>query len=156
MVQTIRNILYRQHGSANSDPTISFGVISVDFNVVYHFWSVWENNSTGTWKLYGSKMDYVLGVYDAPSIERSFILRQNYPNPFNPTTQISYTLAKASNVTLTVYNILGQQIATLVNGKNEPGEHSVSWNALNVPSGVYFYRIVAGDFVQTKKMVLMK
>ena len=51
---------------------------------------------------------------------------------------------------------LVREIATLVNGKNEPGEHTVSWNALNVPSGVYFYRIIAGDFVQTKKMVLLK
>jgi|GEM_PF-4591319 len=146
-------------GSANRNPTISFGVISRNFyegDDAYHFWSVWENNSTGTWKLYGSKMDYVLGVNDAPSIERSFILRQNYPNPFNPATQISYTLSKASNVTLTIYDILGQRVVTLVNEKNEPGEHSVNWNAQDIPSGVYFYRIVAGNFVQTKKMVLMK
>ena len=87
---------------------------------------------------------------------KTFSLLQNFPNPFNPATKISYTLAKASNVTLKVFDILGRQIATLVNGKNEPGEHSISWNALNVPSGVYFYRIVAGDFVQTQKMILMK
>ncbi len=95
-------------------------------------------------------------VNNNSEIPDKYVLNNNYPNPFNPTTQISYTLAKASNVTLKIYNVLGQQIATLVNGKNEPGEHSVSWNALNVPSGVYFYRIVAGDFMQTKKMVLMK
>lgn len=83
-------------------------------------------------------------------------LSQNYPNPFNPSTQINYTIPKASNVTLKIYDILGREIATLVSGKNQPGEHSVSWNALNVPSGVYFYRIIAGDFVQTKKMLLMK
>jgi len=83
-------------------------------------------------------------------------LSQNYPNPFNPSTQISYTIPKASAVTLTIYDILGRQVATLVNAKNEPGEHSISWNALSVPSGVYFYRIVAGSFVQTKKMMLMK
>ena len=83
-------------------------------------------------------------------------LLQNYPNPFNPTTQISYTLPKESDVTLKVFDVLGREVTTLVNGKNQPGEHFVSWNALNVPSGVYFYRIVAGDFVQTKKMVLVK
>ena len=98
----------------------------------------------------------VQGVHDLTNAPFSYHLSENYPNPFNPTTQISYTLAKASNVTLNVYNVLGLQIATLVNGKNEPGEHSVRWNAANIPSGVYFFRIVAGEFVQTKKMVLMK
>jgi len=98
----------------------------------------------------------VTAVKDAVPIARVFRLEQNYPNPFNPTTQISYTLAKASNVSLKIYDILGREVATLVNGKNQPGQHSVSWNALTVPSGVYFYRIVAGDFVQTKKMVLVK
>ena len=98
----------------------------------------------------------VTGVKETPKLPNQFALSQNYPNPFNPSTQISYTLAKPSIVTLNIYNLLGQQIATLVNDKNEPGEHSISWNALNIPSGVYFYRIVAGDFVQTKKMVLIK
>jgi len=84
------------------------------------------------------------------------LLHQNYPNPFNPSTQITYTLEKASNVSLTVYDILGREIATLVNGKNEPGEHTVTWNAEKVPSGVYFCRLNAGSFVQTKKMILMK
>jgi len=90
---------------------------------------------------------------DYPTV---FSISQNYPNPFNPTTQIRYTLSKESNITLTVYDILGMKIATLVNGKQEPGDHTVNWNALNVPSGVYFYKIVTGDFVQTKKMVLLK
>jgi len=87
---------------------------------------------------------------------KAFQLLQNYPNPFNPSTQITYTLAKSTNVSLRIYDILGREIATLVNGKNQPGEHTITWNASNVPSGVYFYRIVAGDFVQTKKMVLTK
>src|SRR5208283_873651 len=85
-------------------------------------------------------------VKDTRQLPNQYFLSQNFPNPFNPTTQISYTIAKASNVTLTIYDVLGREIATLVNGKNEPGNHSVGWNALNVPSGVYFYRIVAGDF----------
>ena len=113
--------------------------------------SVWVNNYRDTYT-YQS----ITSVKETPKLPNQFSLSQNYPNPFNPTTQITFTLPKASNVTLTIYNVLGQQIATLVNGKNEPGAHSVSWNALNVPSGVYFYRIVAGDFVQTKKMVVMK
>ena len=83
-------------------------------------------------------------------------LDQNFPNPFNPSTQINFNLAKEEYVALKVYDMLGREIATLVNGKNEPGQHSVTWNATNVPSGVYYYRLVAGTFVQTKKMVVMK
>src|SRR5208283_280591 len=98
----------------------------------------------------------VNSVKNQKSIPHVFSLAQNYPNPFNPSTQISYTIPKASNVTLKVFDILGQQMVTLVNGKQEPWDHSVIWNALDMPSGVYFYRIVAGDFVQTKKMILMK
>ena len=115
----------------------------------------WQDDSTkgAAWIFTNSN---VQGVRELADAQFSYHLLENYPNPFNPTTQISYTLARASNVTLTVYNVLGQQIVTLVNAKNEPGEHSVNWNALNVPSGVYFYRIVAGDFVQVKKMMLMK
>ena len=125
-----------------------------------YFWRVrayYPDRYQGTPSYWLSFQTVVLGIKENGSgVPRRYTLNQNYPNPFNPTTQIGYTLAKASNVTVTVYDILGQQIATLVNGKNEPGEHSISWNALNSPSGVYFYRIIAGDFVQTKKMILMK
>ena len=109
-------------------------------------------------RAYQRPLSEMITSVEMPSakLPTNFSIAQNYPNPFNPSTQINYTLVRASNVTLTVYDILGQQIATLLDRKQEPGEHSISWNALNVPSGVYFYRIVAGDYVQTKKMVLMK
>ncbi len=93
-----------------------------------------------------SRNDYLPGTFG---------LSQNYPNPFNPSTEIMYSLKKASNVKLKVYDILGREHATLVQGRQAPGEHSVTWNA-DVSSGVYFYRLVAGEFVQTKKMVLMR
>lgn len=83
-------------------------------------------------------------------------LWENYPNPFNPSTQIRYTLGMESTVTLKIYDILGNEIATLVNGRKQAGEHTVTWNARNVPSGVYFYTIMAGEFIQTKKMVVTK
>ena len=83
----------------------------------------------------------MLTLNDGANIPKAFALRQNYPNPFNPTTQISYALPKPSNVRLTIYDILGREIAILINGKNEPGEHSITWNALNVPSGVYLYKL---------------
>jgi len=89
-------------------------------------------------------------------IPSNFILEQNYPNPFNPSTQINFSIPKATNVTLKVYDVLGQEVAVLVNERKQAGEYNVTWNAADVPSGVYFYRIVAGEFVETKKMVLIR
>jgi hypothetical protein len=96
------------------------------------------------------------GVAGGPNMPTSFALNQNYPNPFNPTTQIAFDLANATHVELTIYNVLGQEVKTLVNRDMEAGSHSVEWDASNVSSGVYFYRIQAGDFNQTKKMMLLK
>ncbi len=100
----------------------------------------------------------VTGINDKPAYEvvNTFALNQNYPNPFNPTTMIQYSLATNSRVTLTVYNILGQEIKTLVNAKQTAGVHQVAFDAHNFTSGVYFYQIKAGNFVQTKKMLLVK
>ena len=83
-------------------------------------------------------------------------LIQNYPNPFNPTTKISYEVPKRTFVRLQIFNILGQLIQTLVDEEKQPGTFNVSWNAGNVPNGVYFYRINAGNFVDTKKMVVIR
>jgi hypothetical protein len=83
-------------------------------------------------------------------------LEQNYPNPFNPSTSVAFSLAKAGDVKLRVYNAIGQEVATLVNGKMPAGQHSVTWDARNVPSGLYFYKLEAGTFSQTRKMVVMK
>jgi hypothetical protein len=90
-----------------------------------------------------------------------FALAQNYPNPFNPETVISYQLPVVSEVRLTIFNSLGQEIRTLVNGHQSPGFKSVVWDGKNalgqaVSSGVFFYTLKAGDRVQTKKMVLMR
>jgi hypothetical protein len=83
-------------------------------------------------------------------------LYNNYPNPFNPSTTIKYALPKAGNVELIVYDVLGNEVSTLVNEEKTAGFNEVEWNASNVPSGMYFYRIQAGDFVETKKMMLLK
>ena len=86
----------------------------------------------------------------------TFELSQNYPNPFNPTTSIKYDIANAQQVTLKVYNILGTEVAVLVNEKKDPGSYSVNFSSINLASGTYIYRLQAGSFVQTKKMVILK
>lgn len=86
----------------------------------------------------------------------SYSLIQNFPNPFNPSTLIEYTLPNASNVMLKVYNALGQEIQTLVNEYKQAGKHRVEFNAANLPSGVYIYRITTGNFTELKKMILQK
>ena len=83
-------------------------------------------------------------------------LYQNYPNPFNPSTTIEFDLPKTSQVTLKIFNILGEEAATLVSDRLPAGSYSYEWNASNLASGVYLYRLQAGDYVQTRKMVLMR
>jgi len=85
-----------------------------------------------------------------------FELFQNYPNPFNPTTSIKYQVKSSKQLKLVVYDILGKEIATLVNEKQQPGTYEVNWNALLYPSGVYFYKLTSGDFSETKKALLIK
>jgi len=94
-------------------------------------------------------------------VPRTFALHQNYPNPFNAATVIKYDLPRASDVRIDVYNVLGQRVVTLVDGQQNAGFHEIVWNSTNedggtVASGVYFYRIQAEDFTQSKKMVLLK
>jgi hypothetical protein len=90
------------------------------------------------------------------NIPTEFALRQNYPNPFNPATYINYDIPKASNVTLTVFDMSGKEVTTLVNEFKQAGTYSISYNASSLASGVYFYKISAGDFTSTKKMILIK
>ena len=91
----------------------------------------------------------------------AFALLQNYPNPFNPTTTLRYDIPENSHVTITIYDMLGRQVKTLINQTQDAGFISVIWDATNdfgkpVSAGVYLYQIQAGEFVQTRKMVLLK
>jgi len=85
-----------------------------------------------------------------------FALLQNYPNPFNPSTSIQYAISSRQFVTLKVFDVLGKEVATLVNEEKSAGSYDIEFNASQLASGVYIYKIQAGDFVQTKKMILMK
>ena len=116
--------------------------------------------SFGNFKLYPASFEDIGGVINTSTEENgvpsAFSLHQNYPNPFNPTTSIQYDLAATSNVTLTVYDVLGRSVATLVNGQIAAGTHTVTFDASDLTSGVYVYRIANGSAVQTRTMLLMK
>ncbi len=103
--------------------------------------------------------NYCLGLVGVPgntNIPKTFALEQNYPNPFNPVTSIKYQLPSPENVSIKIFDILGKEVATLVNETKEPGYYEVNYDASNLASGLYFYRIEAGSFTQTKKMMLIK
>jgi len=89
-------------------------------------------------------------------IPTSYSLTNNYPNPFNPNTKIKYSVPQTSNVVIKVFDILGNEIETLVNEQKPIGNYEINFNATNLPSGIYFYQLQAGSFIETKKMVLMK
>jgi hypothetical protein len=115
----------------------------------------------------GNNFDIYMNGFDTTGIITSignngkvnptdYALLQNYPNPFNPVTVINYQLPKTSNVKLSIYNALGQEVSTLVNELQNAGDYKVEWNASAYPSGVYFYHLEAGSFVSNKKMMLIK
>jgi hypothetical protein len=95
-------------------------------------------------------------VKTSPSVVSSYKLEQNYPNPFNPSTKITFELAKSEKVKLAVYNLLGEQVAELVNGMMSASSHTITFNAQNLASGIYFYKLEAGSTTFAKKMVLLK
>ncbi|MBU1936496.1 T9SS type A sorting domain-containing protein [bacterium] len=93
---------------------------------------------------------------EKPEMASDFELQQNYPNPFNPTTQISFEMKQSGPAKLTVYNMMGQEVATLLDGFTDAGHHTVSFNGANLPSGTYLYTLKAGGYQVSKKMTLMK
>ena len=90
------------------------------------------------------------------AIPATFELSQNYPNPFNPSTTISYSLPQNNDVVLEIYNTLGQKVATLINQKQTAGTYNVTFDASNLATGVYFYRLQSGNFMEVRKMMLLK
>jgi len=112
---------------------------------------------SGGWTYWKDSKQVVVGVEEENNeIPTEFSLKQNYPNPFNPITKIKYSIPKSSQVSLKIFNTLGEELKTLVNEEKPVGTYEVNWNASNLPSGVYFCRLQAGSFVQTRKMILLK
>ncbi len=134
--------------SANSGLTDS-SIISLNVDQQGHLYA---GTSQGLYKSTG----ILTGVGKKTEVPSSFSLFQNYPNPFNPSTVISYQLSVNSPITLKVYDVLGRLVKTLIDERQTAGLHSVTFNASGWSSGVYFYRLTAGNFVNTKKLMLVK
>ena len=126
-------------------PTFIIVGVTDDDSSAVHVDEVWYNETpTG------------MSISDDAPIASSYELGQNYPNPFNPTTHIRFNIPETAGAKLTVFNIMGEAVANLVDGVVSAGGHTVSWNAANMPTGVYFYRLESGNFSQTRKLLLVK
>lgn len=129
--------------------------------------SIWEmraaddeivvaTHGRGIWSVTAPELTIVSNEPEEATLPETFALSQNYPNPFNPTTTINFTVPEATNVRLTVYDVTGREVAVLADGPFIPGSHQVTWDAQNVASGTYLYRMEAGDFITSKRMTLVK
>jgi hypothetical protein len=144
--------------SVYQHPAVSAGTWATPY---VWFWIVWEKFDGTRWSLYGSNFAYnFTDVAEKPRTPPQFTLDQNYPNPFNPMTNIKFQIpssnAQLEFVSLKVFDVLGREVATLVNEAKPPGEYSVTFDASNLPSGMYYYRFSSGNFTQTRKMILMR
>lgn len=120
---------------------------------------VWTDERAGGFnqEIFTSEIDELLPANEITgNLPKDFSLKQNYPNPFNPNTKISFSLPKAGEIKLEIYSALGSFIKTIASGNFPAGDHSINFNAGNLASGVYFYRLTAGDFTQTRSMILIK
>ncbi len=122
------------------------GVFNLNFEIMSDGWTYWTDKISQA----------ITGIDEVMHTPINYNLFQNYPNPFNPVTTIKYSIPQAAFVSLKVYDVLGREVASLVNDKKSAGNYKVKWNAKNFTSGIYFYRIEAGSFVQTNKMILLK
>ncbi|MBP9084178.1 MAG: T9SS type A sorting domain-containing protein [Bacteroidia bacterium] len=134
---------------------ISGGLLNTDIN---YYWKVRTINDggIGPWSDVFKFKIVITDVENEQQLPTEFILNQNYPNPFNPSTIISYELPNASKVIIKVYDIIGNEVATLVNEEKPAGRYNIEFSGSNLSSGIYLYKIIAGDFIQTQKMILVK
>jgi len=135
------------HGNSNSSKSYKF-TDNKPFGSSKFIYRLKQVDNDGTYE-YSDEIEVEI-------VPAEFAIYQNYPNPFNPTTKIRYQLPKESKVIIKIYDILGSEVVTLLNEKKEPGVYEVDFMASHLPSGTYIYRIIAGKFVETKKMILLK
>ena len=149
-----RDTVWTKFTRLNTPLLPSDTITALTFDRNHNLW-IGTPNGVAVYNETGTILDAVhsLRPYSPPM---RYALLQNYPNPFNPSTRISYQLPKQSFATLKVFDVLGREIATLVNGEQTAGYKSVSWDAANVPSGMYFYRLQTKEFMQTRKLLLLK
>jgi hypothetical protein len=141
---------------SNSPARSEYPSISVSGQVVH---VVWRDERDGNWEVYYKRnpTGNFVGITNINSeLPMDFSLSQNYPNPFNPITKIKFALPKSSFAKLVVYDIIGSEVATLVNESLKPGNYEVSFDGSNVVSGIYLYKLQMGEFIETKKMILLK
>jgi hypothetical protein len=131
-----------------------FGLVHHDANGIDLWFKIWLMGALIDGVLYGDTT--VVGINSINSVPMHFALMQNYPNPFNPSTNITYSITELSFVTLIVFDVLGNEIATLVNEEKPIGNYTVDFTTTNLPSGIYFYQLQTPNFTQTKKMILLK
>jgi len=139
--RTLLEVVYIRLNNASTDVILRSATLNDNL--------IWTDGYTAT-------VEFAVSVQDEQLIPGEFELSQNYPNPFNPMTTINYALPKESHVRLIVYNLLGEEVARLVNEQQTAGYKQISWDASTAASGIYFYRLQAGEFVLTRKMVLLK
>jgi len=116
------------------------------------------NCDCGTDMFYKIDVGFTTAVEEVAGVQipEGFDLAQNYPNPFNPSTTIRYSLPQSSFVTLKIYNLLGKEIESLVSGQKPAGEYEIHWTTKDLPSGIYLYRLKAGEYIETRKFILQK
>ena len=110
----------------------------------------------GDWGNTGESLEDWLATYEGFVLPNQYSLKQNYPNPFNPKTTIQFGLPVAEKVIISIYNLLGEKVAVLLNGHRDAGYHEITWNASNLPSGLYICQVKAGDFDSAVKLILLK
>jgi molybdopterin-binding protein len=154
----VANLHFKLAPGVNGVQVNTVELTKPDHNLAFYY----NDYSSGRPEVKSIQPDAALGaVVQSENVPKTYMLSQNSPNPFNPTTKISFALPATGNVRLSVFNVLGQQVKELVNGAMDAGVHEVIWdgkdnNGTTVASGIYFYKINANNFVDTKKMVLLK
>ena len=146
---------YEKFFTKVSDTRIGWEILGLDTTGAISY-IIWEDSANGHINLFGVKRLDPLGDVNEKIVANNFILYQNYPNPFNPKTVIKYELLSRDFVTLKIYDVLGNEVATLVNEEKDAGEYKTSFDGLNLASGIYVYRLSVGNNHLSRKMILLK